>query len=320
MRRLLPILLVALTSAHAATPLSPYADITLNTHWDNVSQTQQPEDLSKVSQKTGVKSFHLAFITDGGQCLPAWGAQPTYPMTQFPALLIEKMYKQHIKTTISFGGASGNDLSMNCSQQQLTNILNTAVTQLHACALDFDIENGTADVDKLVKAIKSFQDKNPKVQISLTLPVMPEGLTPQGESIVTTAKSYNLNFLVNVMAMDYGPAYTNNMGTYAISAAESLFAFLKTQYPTLSDNVIWQKIGLTPMIGVNDVNVEKFTLEDAKKVSSFANQKQVGLLSYWSIARDKPCTDKWASPICSGANLQSNPYDFAKAFQSSLSN
>ena len=71
---------------------------------------------------------------------------------------------------------------------------------------------------------------------------------------------------------------------------------------------------VTPMIGVNDVNTEEFTLADVDTLRIFAAQNNLGGLSMWSITRDQPCADKWAGPTCSGNNLQTMPYEFAKRF------
>ncbi len=46
-------------------------------------------------------------------------------------------------------------------------------------------------------------------------------------------------------------------------------------------------IGVTPMIGVNDVSTEIFTPADALSLASFAAQKNINLLSYWAMQRDQ---------------------------------
>lgn len=51
---------------------SPYVDLTINTHWDSQSQDMEPMDLISPAKKLGIKAYHLAFITDSGQCQPAW--------------------------------------------------------------------------------------------------------------------------------------------------------------------------------------------------------------------------------------------------------
>jgi hypothetical protein len=139
-------------------------------------------------------------------------------------------------------------------------------------------------------------------------------LTASGEDIVRQAQKANLNFSINIMAMDYGSDYADNMGEYAISASNSLFNFLKTLYPQKTDAQIWKMVEVTPMIGVNDVNVEQFTLADVDTLRNFAAQKGINALSMWSVARDNPCAEQWASPICSGRNLQTRPYEFSMKF------
>jgi chitinase len=77
------------------------------------------------------------------------------------------------------------------------------------------------------------------------------------------------------------------MGDYAIDAANSLFGQLKTAYNgTLSDAQIWAKVGITPMIGMNDMTDEVFTQADARKILTFAQQHGIGRISIWSLNRD----------------------------------
>ncbi|STX52648.1 chitinase domain protein [Legionella busanensis] len=300
----------------ASTTFSPYADITINTRWDSQYEDMEPMDLTTIALNQGIKSYRLAFITDSGSCQPAWGGQATYSVAnQWGKHLTDKLAENNIAVAVSFGGASGNDISLNCNKEQLITLFNDTVKIYKAKALDFDIENGTANVSKLMQALQVFHQQNPKIQLSFTLPVMPEGLTSTGKSIVEAAKSAGINFHVNIMAMDYGPAYAGDMGEYAIQAATALHDYLKTLYPAQADIDIWHLVEVTTMIGVNDVNVEQFTLQNADRLAQFAKEKELGLLSMWSIARDKPCADKWASPTCSGNNLQLTDFEFTKHFQ-----
>ena len=45
-------------------------------------------------------------------------------------------------------------------------------------------------------------------------------------------------------------------------------------------------IGITPMIGLNDVLTERFTLQDAQQLTDFAIENNVKELSMWSANRD----------------------------------
>ena len=55
-----------------------------------------------------------------------------------------------------------------------------------------------------MNAAKTVLANNPSVTVSFTLPVLPEGLTQDGKNMLTQAKNGGIDFLVNIMAMDYG--------------------------------------------------------------------------------------------------------------------
>jgi hypothetical protein len=75
-------------------------------------------------------------------------------------------------------------------------------------------------------------------------------------------------------------------------------------------------LGNTPMIGQNDTSGEIFTLADAATVESYAAQRGIALLSFWSEGRDNGgCSgDTSASSTCSGITQSSGA--FTQAFQS----
>jgi len=294
---------------------SPYQDVTINAHWDSKTNSMQPMSLLPVSEAGHINSYHLAFITDAGSCQPAWGAQSSYAVSaKWGTQLTDSLRANEIAYIVSFGGASGDDISKACSEAQLIAALDQVMQTYQPQGLDFDIENGSTNVPKLMQALSQFQNHYPTTSLSFTLPVLPEGLTGEGKSVVLKAKESGLNFHVNIMAMDFGPAYTNDMGEYAIQAATALNQFLTSLYPEKSPEAIWGMIEVTPMIGVNDVNVEQFTLTNADTLRRFASKNALGGLSMWSVMRDHPCADHWASPICSGNDLQKTPYEFARMF------
>jgi chitinase len=304
------------TSLSATPQFSPYVDFTLSTHWDQQTQSLEPMDVASIAASQGIKSYHLAFITDSGNCQPAWGGQPDYSIDkQWGTSQTKQLAAQGTAIVISFGGANNNDISRACTKDQLISNITQIIQTYHATGLDFDIENGTADVAKLLSALTVVQKDNPKIRLSFTLPVMPEGLTEEGKGIVVAAQHAGLTFHVNIMAMDYGPSYSGDMSAYAILAATHLQELLQELYSSESPQQLWQRIEVTPMIGVNDVSVEQFTLKNADELKEFAQKNQLGGLSFWSFNRDKPCADKWTSNWCSGNNLQTTDYEFAQHFK-----
>ena len=117
------------------------------------------------------------------------------------------------------------------------------------------------------------------------------------------------------MAMDYGSvAPPNQMGANALQAANSLFGQLKPLYPTKTDAQRWAMIGVTPMIGLNDVSPEVFTLSDAQTLLTFAQQKNIALLAMWSSTRDQQCPGAPSvSATCSGVTQA--PWAFTNIFK-----
>jgi chitinase len=311
----IPVMTLITQTALATTPFKPYVDLTINTQWSNQTNQQEPQDLVAKSAESGVKNFTLAFITDAGSCQPAWGSQQMYAVSaNWGAHLTDAMREAGIQYTIAFGGATGDDMSKACDDNALFNVYEKVLSTYQPQGLDFDIENGSADVAKTMRVLSKLQASHPHLPISFTLPVLPEGLTAEGIRVVKAAHDNGLTFTVNIMAMDYGPAYNGNMGDYAIQAATSLFAQIKQIAPEKNDTTIWNMIEITPMIGVNDVNIEEFKLADADKLRQFANTKHLNAISMWSFFRDMPCDSKWASPICSGNNLQQKPYEYSARF------
>ncbi len=115
-----------------------------------------------------------------------------------------------------------------------------------------------------------------------------------GLSVLQNALSNEVRIdTVSIMAMDYGSAAAPDpegmMGEYAIEAAGNLFGQLEVLFPEKPDDEIWGMIGITPMIGRNDVPEEIFLQQDAEQLLAFAQFRDIDLLSMWSIARDREC-------------------------------
>jgi hypothetical protein len=120
------------------------------------------------------------------------------------------------------------------------------------------------------------------------------------------------------MAMDFGPAAAPNpdgrMGAYAIEAARGLTVQLQKLAAAAHASPV-PRVGVTPMIGRNDVPGEIFHQEDARQLLAFATANDLALVSFWSVNRDRPCdqpTDS-ANPSCSG--IPQAPEEFARIFQ-----
>ncbi|WP_371629278.1 cellulose binding domain-containing protein [Streptomyces sp. NBC_00341] len=276
-------------------------------------------DLTGTATKTGVKQFNLAFITSGGSCAPLWGGVTGLGDDQV-ASQIDGLRAAGGDVRVSFGGASGSELALNCtSAADLAAAYGKVVDTYKLTKVDFDIEGGalpdTAANSRRSQAIAQLQKSHPGLDVSFTLPVMPEGLTQPGVDLVADAKKNGVDVgAVNIMAMDYGASYSGDMGTYAIQAATATQAQIKGVLG-LSDADAWKAVAVTPMIGVNDVSTEIFKVEDATQLVEFAQEKGIGWLAMWSGTRDKEC-EGGAKPTAdaSCSSIAQEPLAFTKAF------
>lgn len=302
-----------LISAHAATPsvtalpastYAPYQDMTIG-----------KPSLASVMKSTGQKYFTLAFITSGGGCKYSWGGST-------PTLSSDLSYiRSHGgDVRISFGGAAGTELALACTNvKSLQAAYQSVVNAYKVSHLDFDIEGGTeGDATSYTRrniALAALQKANPGLTIDFTLPSDPTGPTSDDMGLLNNAKAKGVNFrVVNLMTMDYSGTDTH-MGADSIKAANALFGNLKGMYPSKSTAQLWSMVGLTNLIGQNDTPHEIFTLNDAKLVLAFAQQKQIGMLSIWELSRDNgSCAGKSGDQdTCSG--LSQSTYAFTNIFK-----
>ncbi|WP_432156669.1 glycoside hydrolase family 18 protein [Streptomyces sp. bgisy153] len=276
-------------------------------------------DLLATARATGVKDYNLAFVTDGGGCTPKWGGV-TDLADDAVAAQIGALRDQGGDVRVSFGGAAGSELGTTCaSADALATAYGKVVDAYGLTKVDFDVEGGalpnTAANSRRAQAIAELQRRHPALDVSFTLPVMPEGLTQDGVNLLADAKSHGVRIsAVNIMAMDYGPAYSGDMGGYAEQAATATQAQIKSVLG-LSDSAAWKTVAVTPMIGVNDVASEVFKVDDAAQLVAFAKAKGLGWLSMWSATRDKQCaggTKNTADATCS--SILQDPFAFSKEF------
>ncbi len=291
--------------------------------------TGQRQDLGALARAAGAKYVTAAFVLSGGGCTPAWNgtADPTFTANLKAGLA--DLRSGGGDAIASFGGANGTELAQACGDvSSLKNAYRTIIDEYGFTHVDFDIEGAaTADaasIDRRSLALAQLQGdyaaRGKTLTVSLTLPVLPQGLTLDGVNIVNSAARNGLNLgVVNVMAMDYGdwaaPSPAGKMGDYADQSAQSTHDQLKTVYPNLSDAQLWRMVGITPMIGVNDTQSEVFTVADADIVAAFATRHHIGRIGMWSLTRDQQCPQGVtgsADATCS--SILQAPHAFSHAF------
>ncbi|MFZ3467520.1 chitinase [Streptomyces sp. 4.24] len=290
-------------------------------------------DLAQISKDTGVKQFVLGFIVGDsqGKGLPRWGSDAITP-SQHLAKSIAELRAAGGDVAISFGGENGHELAVDHkSAQELAKTYQGVIDRYHINKIDFDVEGSiqtnAAANKRRAEALKILQDNARKngapLHVSLTLPSLATGLVQDGKNVLKSFTDAGAQpDVVNVMAMMMGQSVPD-MGEYGdavITAGEGLHKQLKEFFPNKSEAELWRMVGITPNIGKNNGDGGQgvgdkgvVTVADMNKIQKFAAEKNIGMLSMWSVGRDQQCAGGAVQfdSGCSGAKQQK--YDFSKA-------
>jgi hypothetical protein len=243
--------------------------------------TWHDTNLATLSKDTGNKFWTLAFVIPetGGACTPTWNGYEALNANGY-GTYIDSLRAAGGDVIVSFGGADGGELGKACTTvADAQAAYQTVVDAFHLTRIDLDIESGlesdATSIDRRNKALHALQLANPTLKISYTLGVDRTGLPSAQRNLLSNALANGVTVdIVNVMAMDYGPCYTD-MGQAAIDAA----AATRDQLATLGMKA---SVGVTPMLGANDVKCEVFSTTDATALVDYAQANSfVRVLAYW---------------------------------------
>ena len=277
---------------------SPYADLSLYPLYD----------LSSSATTEGTKYFNLAFITTGSTaCTPEWGGVTAITDSSISTDIAD-LRAAGGDVRVSFGGEAGTELAQSCtSASALAAAYQSVIKQYSLTEIDFDVEGAaiadTTSINLRNQAIAILESEDSGLQVSYTLPVLPTGLTSEGVAVLSNAKADGASIAaVNVMAMDYGSSFPGDMATLAEQAATATMQQVQSVWTSLTTAQAYAKIAVTPMIGVNDVNTETFTVADASALASWAKTNGLAWLAMWSATRDSECSggaQTYADATCS---------------------
>jgi chitinase len=319
-----------LTTTRPATFFAPYVDVTLQPPYAFEDPDAGPAPMTA-----------LGFVVADPRepCTPTWGTQ--YDLEGAGSELdldrrIARVRERGSDVVVSFGGVANADLAVACKKQAaVTSAYRAVLNRYKASTIDLDIE-GAALADaaanaRRAAAIRDLQKSAPSgrpLEVWLTLPVTPAGLTPDGVRVVDGMLKAGVKLAgVNVMAMDYGASKPKgtSMGSAAKSALTATHAQLGAAYRRaghpLTAQQLWTRLGVTAMVGRNDVEGEVFSIADASSLADFARQVGLHRVSIWSANRDEQCGegggDGWqVLPICSG--VEQKPLQFTRTFLNGL--
>jgi chitinase len=306
--------------------------------WNNaVSETRSPwfagyvdvtatptypfENPANTAGRDVVLSFVVAAKDD--PCSPSWGTH--YSLDEATGDLdldrrIARLKHNGGETIISFGGIANKELASSCTDEsELVKAYSSVIERYTVGTIDLDVEGANLTDDSELRraaAIAAVQGNQRRVgkdlAIWLTLPGAPSGLQPDGTTEIAAFLAAGVDLAgVNVMTMDYGSARASDqsMTDATITTLQSTHRQLDALYTkagtNLSDVTLWSKIGVTPMIGQNDVADEVFSVADAKKINAFVRETGIGRVSMWSLNRDSSCGVNYVdvtrvSDACSG--------------------
>lgn len=252
-----------------------------------------------------VKALTLAFAT--GECgQEHWAGLGYKQMLENHVVGLRRAGISHV---ISTGGAQG---VFTCASEQGMEEFINHYSSRYLLGFDFDIEAGQSElvINALVQQIGTAMQRHPNLRFSFTLATVAsteadqDSINAQGQLVMKAIQRAGLNnYFINLMVMNFGSATPDNCVVVDLARCDmAASAMQSVQNFSRRYGVPLARIEVTPMIGVNDVTDNVFTLTDANLLTRFVQNQGLGGLHFWSINRDGPCLAELAavSAICHG--------------------
>jgi hypothetical protein len=288
----------------------PYKDLTVAINAANPVITTAISGTPVPVAQSGVRTVTWAFAI--GECgEETWSGLDAQKVADANVAAFERAGVGYILST---GGALG---VFTCASDAGMERFIVRYASPHLVGVDFDIEGKQTpqQLDALVRHVKAAQRRHPALRFSFTLATFAASdgsgasLNATGEAVMRAIRRHQLKgAFVNLMVMDYGDASPArcvvvegrcDMGASAEQAALNLHRRF---------GVPLSRIELTPMIGVNDVVANVFTLADASRVARFVRERGLGGLHWWSLDRDRPCPGGAVASDCHSRDAPPGAY------------
>ncbi|CAM5254131.1 Hydrolase OS=Streptomyces tendae OX=1932 GN=GUR47_17890 PE=4 SV=1 [Streptomyces tendae] len=215
--------------AAPATPTAPSAPSASSTPATGYAPYVSATTASATDTAGSPTAYNLAFvIASGDDCVPRWNGVQDIDDASV-ASRVEKLKESGATVRVSFGGASGTELAAACdSASALAAAYGAALDAAGSTQADFDVEGDElADADSVTlrsEAIALLQEERSGLEVSFTLPVMPSrpGRRRSGAARRRPTTTAYVVSAVNLMTMNYGESYTDDMGDYALASAKAV--------------------------------------------------------------------------------------------------
>lgn len=314
------------SAKNVSTLFAPYVDVTLTPTYQFQAPASNPARVS-------VLGFVVA--ASSKQCTPSWGGYYSIGQANRSLVLssrIAKMDSSGAEAIVSFGGQKNTDLAVACpTATALANAYQSVIDAYNIHAIDLDIEGPALDsfaaLQKRASAIRILEQRaalaHRPLQVWLTLPVLSSGLQDNALSVIESMLKDHVHLAgINVMAMDFTapPASGATMLTLIEQSMKSVHDQIQSMLPRYGihqqSNDIWRFLGVTVMIGQNNISGEQFTTADATGLKRFAGQKRIARVSIWSVNRDQPCAQSYGAALLSNtcSSTVQTPLQFSTIF------
>ena len=193
----------------------------------------------------------------------------------------------------------------------IAKVYESLVTTYHISRIDLDIEadsvTNTAGIDRRNQAIAQAEAwaarHHLRLSFSYTLPVNPTGFPAAELGVLQNAVAEHAKIaVVNILTFDYFFGTQQDMLADSEDAATAVEGQLATLYPGVPARVLWQRIGITQMPGIDDFGPdETFSTSQAPVFEHWAAAHGVGEISMWALQRDNGnCPGIKGAGACSG--------------------
>jgi len=303
---------------------APYVDVTVLPRFAFESPG---DDVSDV-----VLSFVVAHRDD--PCVPAWGG--LFDLDAAASELdvdrrVVRLRQTGRDAIVSFGGALNDEIAVTCSDgPALAEAYRSVIERYELHTIDLDLEgHGLADRgahERRAVALAEIQQQRredgAQLAVWLTLPVTPEGLTEEGVAAIDATLAGGVDIAgVNIMVMNFGASRDQGMVQTAETAVEAtvqqVLGAWRRAGRWITPTEAAARVGVTPMIGRNDVVSDQFTLSDARELVALVEREGLGRASYWSLNRDRSCgpnDEPIATPSDMCSHLEQSEGAFAREF------
>lgn len=313
----LPSAVAAAYASKSPTWFAPYVDATLTPSYSFQDRSFNP-----------ARQVILGFVVSGpgASCGPSWGG--AYGLSQADQALalgsrVAELRQEGVGAIVSFGGRDNTDLAVGCtSEPALERAYQSVVSYYRLRTIDFDVEGAAlsdpAAAARRASAVAALQAAGARhhqpLRVWLTLPVEPTGLQSNAVSVIDAMLRARVALAgINIMTMDFasppgaGQTMLDLVRAATSAAHKQLQAELARYGVTLDARQVWQRMGITVMIGQNDVPGEILTTADAQGLVRFVSANGMGRLSMWSLNRDSQCGQAFGesgvlSNTCSGTS------------------